>query len=480
MSLMLNDFLPAAPEIFLLSMTCLILLVDVYVPERYRLVTYQLSQASLVVTAILVMLLYPAESVLTFSDSFVLDRMGSVLKVFVLLMTYFAFFYSKEYLRARNLFKGEFYLLGLFAVLGMMVLISGHSFLTLYLGLELLSLALYALVALHRDSIVASEAAMKYFILAALASGILLYGISLLYGATGTLDIGELRSAIGAEGEGRNIVLMLGLVFVVVGIAFKLGAVPFHMWVPDLYQGAPTPVTLFVGTAPKLAGFAMLMRFLVDGMVGLRGDWSDMLILLAILSLAVGNVVAIAQTNLKRMLGYSTIAHMGYMFLGLIAGTAAGYAASMFYIIVYALMAMGGFGMIILLSRAGFESDRLDDFRGLNERSPWYAFLMLILMLSMGGLPPFLGFWAKWSVLRELVAVDMVWLAVVSVVFSLIGLFYYIRIVRLMYFEKPTDHSAVAAPADMRVMISTNALAILALGLYPGALMALCISAFAI
>ncbi len=480
MSLMLNDFLPAAPEIFLLSMACLILIVDVYVPERYRLVTYQLSQATLVVTAILVMFLYPTESVLTFSDSFVLDRMGSVLKVFVLLMTYFAFFYSKEYLRARNLFKGEFYLLGLFAVLGMMVLISGHSLLTLYLGLELLSLALYALVALHRDSTAATEAAMKYFILAALASGILLYGISLLYGATATLDISELHSAIGSEGEGRNIVLMLGLVFVVVGIAFKLGAVPFHMWVPDLYQGAPTPVTLFIGTAPKLAGFAMLMRFLVDGMGGLRGDWGDMLVLLAILSLAVGNVVAIAQTNLKRMLGYSTIAHMGYMFLGLIAGTAAGYAASMFYIIVYALMAMGSFGMIILLSRAGFESDRLDDFRGLNERSPWYAFLMLILMLSMAGLPPFLGFWAKWSVLRELVAVDMVWLAVVSVVFSLIGLFYYIRIVRLMYFEKPTDHSAVAAPGDMRVMISTNALAILALGLYPGALMAVCISAFAI
>ncbi len=480
MSLMLNDFLPAAPEIFLLAMVSLILVIDVYLPERYRLVTYQLSQATLVATTVLVVLLYPVEPVLTFSDSFVLDRMGSVLKVFVLLMSYFAFFYSKEYLRARNLFKGEFYLLGLFAVLGMMVLISGHSFLTLYLGLELLSLSLYAMVALHRDSTAASEAAMKYFILASLASGILLYGISLLYGATGTLDLAELRSAIGAEGEGRNVVLMLGLVFVVVGIAFKLGAVPFHMWVPDLYQGAPTPVTLFIGTAPKLAGFAMLMRFLVDGMGGLRGDWSDMLVILAILSLAVGNIVAIAQTNLKRMLGYSTIAHMGYMFLGMIAGTTAGYAASMFYIIVYALMAMGGFGMIILLSRAGFESDRLDDFRGLNERSPWYAFLMLVLMMSMGGLPPFLGFWAKWSVLRELVAVDMVWLAVVSVVFSLIGLFYYIRIVRLMYFEKPADHSTVAAPADMRVMISTNGLAILALGLYPGALMAVCISAFAV
>lgn len=470
------DFLPAAPEIFLLTMACLTLVVDVYVSERYRLFTYQLSQAAVVGTAVLVLLLYPHAPEVTFSGTFVNDAMASVLKLFVLVVTYFVFFYSRSYLRERNLFKGEFFVLAQFCVLGMMVLISGASMLSIYLGLELLSLSLYALVALDRDSVNASEAAMKYFVLGALASGMLLYGMSMIYGATGSLELAVINERVLAQSE-PNIVLTLGLVFLIVGIAFKLGAVPFHMWVPDVYEGAPTAVTLFVGTAPKLAAFAMLMRLLVDGLGGMHAEWQQMLVVLAVLSMAVGNIFAIAQTNLKRMLAYSTIAHVGFLFLGVIPGTQAGYAASMFYIIVYSIMAAGSFGIIILLGRAGFEADRLEDFKGLNERNPWAALLLLILMFSMAGVPPLLGFWAKWSVLRELIAVDMVWLAGVAVFLSVIGLFYYLRIVKLAYFDKPEDNTPFVPATDLRVMISVNALFVLALGVYPGGLMSVCIAA---
>ncbi len=476
MELMMPDFVLAVPEMFLLGMTCLILMVDVYVPERYRPLTYHLSQATLVVTMVLSIALFPRLPSVTFYGTFVSDGMSVVLKVFILLVTYFVFFYSRAYLQERNLFKGEYFVLGLFAVLGMMVLVSAHSLLTVYLGLELLSLCLYSLVALNRDSITASEAAMKYFVLGALASGMLLYGMSLIYGATSTLNLDEISSFI-AVYQGENMILTLGLVFVLVGIAFKLGAVPFHMWVPDVYEGAPTSVTLFIASAPKIAAFGMLMRLLVDGLPGLQEDWSGMLTILAILSMGIGNVVAIAQTNLKRMLAYSTIAHVGFLFLGIIAGTASGYAASMFYIITYAFMSMGAFGMIVWLGQAGYEADRLEDFKGLNERNPWFAFLMMVLMLSMAGAPPFVGFWAKWSVLREVIASGSTWIAVVAVAFAVIGLFYYLRVVRLMYFEKAEDQTPVASTSEMRVMVSTNALAILALGVYPGGLLALCAAA---
>lgn len=469
------EFLPALPEMFLLAIASLGLLADAFFPERYRAFTYQFAQAGLVTTAVLVLLTYPGEPQITFSQTFINDGMGAVLKLFVLLVTYVVFFYSKDYLRERNLFTGEYFILGLFAVLGMMVLISARSLLTIYLGLELLSLSLYVLVAIHRDSLMASEAAMKYFVLGALASGMLLYGMSMLYGITGSLDLQEVSEFVAGQSE-PNLVLVLGLVFIVVAIAFKLGAVPFHMWVPDVYEGAPTSVTLFLGTAPKLAAFAMLMRLLVDGLGGLQGDWTQMLVPLAVLSLAVGNIVAIAQTNLKRMLAYSTIAHVGFLFLGIIAGSPAGYAASMFYIIAYSLMAMGAFGMIIVLSRAGFESDALEDFKGLNDRSSWLAFLMLVLMLSMAGVPPFLGFWAKWSVLLEIVNAGMVWLAVLAILFSVVGLYYYLRLVRLMYFDRSEAMERITAGFSLRVMMSTNALAILALGIYPSGLMALCAS----
>jgi NADH-quinone oxidoreductase subunit N len=476
MEFVIPEFMPAAPEMFVLGVACLILVLDVYLPERYRPFTYHLSQATLIGAAVMCIALYPSVPEVTFHGTFVSDAMSAVLKIFILLVSYFAFFYMRTYLLERNLLKGEYFVLGVFAVLGMMVLVSAHSLLTVYLGLELLSLCLYSLVALNRDSISGSEAAMKYFVLGALASGMLLYGMSLIYGVTGTLDLSQIRGFIDAD-QGGNVILVLGLVFVLVGIAFKLGAVPFHMWVPDVYEGAPTPVTLFISSAPKMAAFGMLMRLLVDGLPGLREDWTGMLAILAVLSMGIGNIVAIAQRNLKRMLAYSTIAHVGFLFLGIVAGTASGYAASMFYIITYALMSMGGFGMIIWLGRSGFEADRLDDFKGLNDRNPWFAFLMLILMLSMAGVPPFVGFWAKWSVLREVVAAGSTWLAVVGVSFAIIGLFYYLRVVRLMYFEKPDEPLPVVSSSEMRVMMSTNALAILALGVYPGGLLALCVQA---
>ncbi len=327
---------------------------------------------------------------------------------------------------ARGIFRGEFYVLGLFAVLGMLVLVSAHNLLTVYLGLELLSLSLYALVAFNRDSAPASEAAMKYFVLGALASGMLLYGISMLYGATGSLDIERVAAAIASPGE-KDIILVFALCFIVVGLAFKFGAVPFHMWIPDVYHGAPTPVTLFIGSAPKIAAFAMAMRVLAEALGGLSASWQEMLIILAVLSLAIGNVIAIAQTNIKRMLAYSTISHVGFLLLGLLAGTPEGYSAALFYAITYALTAIGGFGMIILLSRAGFEADRLDDFKGLNDRSPWFAFMMLILMFSLAGVPPTVGFYAKLWVLQAVIHVDLLWLALAGVFFSIIGAYYYLR-----------------------------------------------------
>ena len=462
----------------LVGLACLVLVVDVYIPEKYRLFSYQLTQASLVLTAVLVIALFPDTPQLTFSDTFVSDKMSAILKLFILLLSFCAFLYSKAYLRDRHLFRGEYYVLGMTAIAGMMVLVSSHSLLTVYLGLELLSLSLYALVAMHRDSVFASEAAMKYFVLGALASGMLLYGMSMLYGVTGTLDLAVLAGAVESRTD-QNIVLVLGLVFVMVGVSFKLGAVPFHMWVPDVYQGAPTPVTLFIGTAPKLAAFAMLMRLLVDGLPGLQAEWNQILMLLAVLSIGVGNIVAISQTNLKRMFAYSTIAHVGFLFLGIIAGTESGYAAAMFYVIVYSLMAAGAFAMIILLSRSGFEAERLDDFKGLNDRSSWYAAMMLILMLSMAGVPPFAGFWGKWFVLKEVIASGGVWLAALAVFFAVIGLFYYLRVVRLVYFEKPEDISPIEPEIDFRVTLSANALSILILGIYPTALMGLCIAALA-
>ena len=465
------ELAPVAPEIVLAAAACVVLVVEVY--GRSADLTYRLAQASLVLTALVLALNFPEGSLVVFSGTFVADPMAAILKLATLVIGWFLFFYLQAHLRVRSRASGEHFILGLFALLGTMVLVSAASLLTVYLGLELLSLSLYAMVALDRDSPVAAEAAMKYFVLGALASGLLLYGMSMVYGATGTLELVRIGEA---AQDGTNLILVLGLVFVITGIGFKLGAAPFHMWIPDVYEGSETPVTMFVGTAPKLAAFAMAVRLLADGLWGLHAEWQDMLVVLSVLSIGIGNVIAIAQANLKRMLAYSTIAHMGFLFLGIIPGTNEGYAAAMFYVIVYAVMALGAFGMIVVLSREGFDADRIDDFRGLNERSPWHAFLMLVLMLSMAGVPPFVGFWAKWSVLREVIAADLVWLAVVAVIFSVVGLFYYLRVVKLMYFDEPGEPTlAVANP--LRLVISVNALSVLVVGLFPGALLGWCLAA---
>lgn len=469
---------PALPEMFVLTMACVILVVDLFLTDRTRVITYLMSLATLVGAALLTFSLHVEQPVLTFSGTFISDSMSDVLKFFIYLTTAVVFVYSRQYLIERNLFKGEFYTLGLFGVLGMMVMVSAHSFLTLFLGLELMSLASYAMVALHRDSSVASEAAMKYFILGALSSGLLLYGMSILYGVTGSLDIGDV-SAYLSQGVTDSVVLMFAVAFVIVGVAFKLGAVPFHMWIPDVYHGAPTPVTLYISTAPKIAAFAMLMRLLTDGLEDLHVHWQGMLIVLAVLSMAIGNIVAIAQGNLKRMLAYSTVSHVGFLLLGVLTGANTGYAASMFYVIVYALMGLGGFGMIILLSRAGFEAENLEDFKGLNERSPWFAAVMAILMFSMAGVPPFLGFWAKFAVFESVVRSGLVWLAVVGVLFAIIGAYYYLRLVKFMYFDKADDKTPLQSSADMKWVMSANGLAILGIGIFPGALLTLCAGAIA-
>jgi NADH-quinone oxidoreductase subunit N len=478
MSIAASEYLVILPELFVLGMASLILVVDLFLREDQRVVSYHLTQLTMVGALVLTLATFGGETRVVFHGAVISDGLGAVLKVFVYLLSFAVFLYSRQYLRARELFKGEYHVLGLFAILGMTVLISAHHLLTLYLGLELLALSLYAMVAFHRDSDQASEAAMKYFVLGAIASGMLLYGISMLYGASGSLDIGRVATYAAAH-AGQDVVLSFALVFVIAGLAFKLGAVPFHMWLPDVYHGAPTSVTLFLGAAPKLAAFAMLMRLLSEALGGLTDEWRTLLIVLSLLSLAVGNIVAIAQTNIKRMLAYSTISHAGFLLLGVLAGTPGGYSAAMFYIIIYSIMAAGAFGIVLLLTRAGFESERLDDFKGLNERSPWFAFIMLVLMFSMAGVPLTAGFFAKFSVLKAVVDADMVWLAASAVVFSIIGAFYYLRVTKLMYFDAPEHDAPLEADLAMRAMLSVNGLAVLWLGIFPGSLMALCSAALA-
>ena len=484
MNFTMPNLLPAYPEIFLLIMVSVILVIDLFLPPAQRYVSYVPTQLTLIGCAVLtldVAALTQGQVAYTFSHMFVADLMGHALKLAAYIAVFTTLVYSRAYLGARGLWKGEFFGLVLFALMGILVMISANHFLTLYLGLELLSLSLYAMVALDRDSARATEAAMKYFVLGALASGLLLYGMSMIYGATGTLNISEVAHAISTSNPNK-VVLTFGLVFLVSGMAFKLGVVPFHMWIPDVYDGAPTAMTLIIGAAPKLAAFAMAMRLLVMGLLDLAIDWQQMLVILAVLSMAIGNLAAIAQTNIKRMLAYSTISHMGFMLLGLLAGVVNGhwlnaadaYSAAMFYVVVYVLTTLGTFGMVLLLSRAGFEAENLEDFKGLNARSPWYAFIMLLLMFSLAGVPPTVGFYAKLSVLQPLLAAGMTWLAVVAVMFSLIGAFYYLRVVKLMYFDEPADAAPIEPSLDVSVLLSVNGLAVLALGLMPNSLMALC------
>jgi len=477
MSFEIPNFLPAAPEIVVLTMACVVLMVDLFLKKEQRFYTYLLSQATILLALFATLWVASDATELTFNNGYIRDSMGDWLKIFILIVTAAVFLYSRQYLKDREIDKGEYYVLGLFAMLGMMIMVSAWSFLNLYLGLELLSLSLYAMVAFDRNSAKASEAAMKYFVLGAIASGMLLYGMSILYGLTGTLNIADVHQQLNNVPEDLNIAVVFGLVFMLVGMAFKLGAVPFHMWLPDVYHGAPTSVTLFVGSAPKIAAFAMVMRLLVSGLGPLHEHWQDMLIILAVLSIGLGNIVAIAQTNIKRMLAYSTISHVGFILLGILAGSKQGYAAAMFYSIIYAFMSLGAFGLIVILSRKGFEAENLEDFKGLNDRSPWLAAMMLLILFSMAGVPPTVGFYAKLVVLQAIVHIDLVWLAVYAVLLSVIGAFYYLRVIKLMYFDKPDTEEEIKTSMDVSAVISVNGLMMLALGLFPGALMTICLAA---
>lgn len=466
------DFTPASSEIFMLIMVCVVMLADLTAGDNRRYVAYLLSQITLLGCALLTFISFSSEVTHTFNGMYVDDAMADILKLMVYATVSAVLVYSHTYISDRGMLKGEFFSLILFATMGMMVMISASHFLTLYIGLELLSLSLYALVALRRDSLVATEAAMKFFVLGALASGFLLYGMSMVYGATGTLHVSQLAQIIQSEASSKE-VLVVGLVFIVAGISFKLSAAPFHMWAPDVYQGAPTAVTLFIGSAPKLAAFGFVMRLLVEGMGEMAADWQGMLVILAVMSMAVGNIAAIAQTNIKRMLAYSTISHMGFLLLGFISADSNGYSSALFYVIAYVLMTLGTFAMVMLLCRNGFEAENINDFKGLSKRNSWYAFIALLLMLSLAGIPPMVGFYAKFSVLQAVVNAGYVWLAVVAVFFSLIGAFYYLRIIKLMYFDEPETNEPILLNSDVKILLSANGFAVLAFGIFPQALMGL-------
>jgi NADH-quinone oxidoreductase subunit N len=471
----LANLMRALPEMYLAAAVCVVLLVEVFFGAARRSLTPSLTLLVLVVGAALTVLYAnePGREIL-FHGLYVADGLATLLKLFGFLVTAVALLYSRDYLERRAMLRGEYYVLALTALLGIFVMISANSLLTLYIGVELLALSLYAMVAFDRDSGVAAESAMKYFVLGAIASGALLYGMSLIYGLTGTLSLGEL--ALMASGE-PSLGVIMGLVFIVVGVAFKFGAAPFHMWVPDVYHGAPTAVTLFVSTAPKIASFALAFRLLAYGLGGVDADWQDMLAILAALSLVIGNLVAIAQTNMKRMLAYSAIGNVGFILLGFVAGTAAGYEAALFYTVAYVVMALGSFGVLLLMSRAGFEADELDHFKGLHQRDPLLAVVMAMLMFSTAGIPPFVGFWAKFNILQALWLQGHVALIILAAAVSVIGLFYYLRIVKLMYFDAPGDLPAAASgQGGVRLVLALNALAVVAVGLAPNALVELCAS----
>jgi len=484
------NLMPALAEIVLAIAIMAILLAGLFVREEHQPISHWLSLLAIAVTAAIAIDGFGSgASSYTFNQMFINDPMAQLLKLFACIATFVTLIYARQYTVVRGMLSGtlsgEFYVLALMTLLGQMIMISGNSFLIIYLGLELMSLSLYALVALRRDHPVSTEAAMKYFVLGAMASGFLLYGMSMLYGATGSLNLTQVAAAV-SSGTVDKMVLVLGLVFMVAGLAFKLGAAPFHMWAPDVYQGAPTSVTLLLGAAPKLAAFAICIRLLVEGLGAMAADWQQMLIVMAVASMAVGNITALAQTNIKRMLAYSTISQMGFMLLGLLAGVFEGstsasaanaYSASMFYAVTYVLTTLGSFAVIMLLSRGGFEADTLEDFKGLNQRSPWFAAVMMVLLLSLAGVPPMVGFFAKLAVLEAALAAGHLWLVIVAVLLSLVGAYYYLRIVKLMYFDAPTDTAPIVANRGMQITLSLNGIAVVLLGILPGPLMTACLYA---
>ncbi len=467
----------ATPEIFLLSATCLVLVIGLFLNKEQRYLNYWLAQAALLVTLLLTYNQIGEPASTAFSKAYAIDGMTSTLKCWIIAVIMGGFLYSRDYLNDRPIARAEYYVLGLFGVAGMMIMVSAINMLTIYLGLELLALSLYAMVALHRNNAESSEAAMKYFVLGALASGMLLYGMSMVYGATGSLDLASINTILEAKEE-RSVGARFGLVFIIVGLAFKLGAVPFHMWVPDVYDGAPTSVTLFISTAPKIAAFAMIIRLLVNGLEVLHADWQQMMAIMAAISMIVGNLVAIAQTNIKRMLAYSTISHVGFLLMGIITASNEGYSTAMFYAITYAFTTLAAFGVLLALSRNGYEASKLDDFSGLAKRNGVLALVMTVAMFSLAGMPPFVGFQAKLAVLTAAVGGGFLWLAIIGVVMSVIGAFYYLRIIKLMYFDEPIDNTEIEAAADVTGGLAINSLAVIALGIFPGLIMAACIAAF--
>ena len=473
------ELLFALPELFLLFAISLILLFDLFVSQRLKQFTYYLTQLALLITGFLAFNLI-GENATIFSGTFVLDSLGSTFKVFILGFAIIALVYTRHYLKAHELLRNEYFILAMMSILGMMVMVSGHSLLTLYLGLEIMSLSLYALIATARDRASAIEAALKYFVLGAIASGLLLYGMSMIYGISGSLDISQISSFASAStlGSQQTLILNFGLVFLVIGIAFKLGAVPFHMWVPDVYQGSPTSVTMFLSTVPKIAAIALLIRLLIDGLGELQHYWADLFMILAVLSIAIGSLVALTQTNIKRMLAYSTISHIGFVLLGFVTGVVDGYGAAVFYVLAYILMSLAAFGSIIVLNRKGFEADQISDFQGLSKHSPWFALIMLVVMLSMAGVPPFIGFYSKLFILQQVVAEGYVILAITAVIFAVISAYYYLQIIKTMYFDDVDKEILVSAPLDMQVVLSINGILILVVGLMPSFWMELSVSLF--
>lgn len=474
--MLMTNFMSAAPEMILLGLICVVLVADLFVTDEKRAITFWLSIASLLITIAALIYTAPDARTLVFSGSYVSDPLSQVLKVSAVGFVAIAFLYARDYLAANGLHKGEFYLLGLFGLLGMMIMISSNSLLTMYLGLETLALSLYALVAIDRNSATSAEAAMKYFVLGAIASGALLYGISWVYGTTGAVQFDQIAAAISANPDLNSLPLWFGTAFLVVGIAFKFGAVPFHMWLPDVYQGARSPITLYIASAPKLAALALILRVLVDGLGVVHDVWADMILVLAVLSLIIGNVVAIAQSNIKRMLGYSAIAHVGFILLAIMTGTNDGYASALFYTLTYVVASLGAFGMVILLSRGGYEAENISDFKGMNERSPWFALMMMSLMLSLAGIPPFVGFFGKLNVISTVLDSGYLGLALLMVIASVVGAFYYLRVIWFMYFEKSEDQAVFQAGRDTRLVLSANGVAVLGLGILPGWLWALCVA----
>lgn len=464
----------AIPEIFLASMACLTLVAGLYIGrDRASDTCFWLATVTLLITAGLIIDDFSLASDTAFNGLFVDDPMADLLKIGICVLSAVVFIYGRHYNMARNLFQSEYYVLGLFSVCGMLVMTSANHLLVVYLGLELMSLCLYAMVAFYRDDRLAVESAMKYFVLGALASSILLYGMSLLYGLTGSLSLPEIHLAAGALDQ-ENLGLILAVVLIVVALAFKLGAVPFHMWVPDVYQGAPTSTTAFIGAAPKIAAFAMIMRLLVGGLEELHDVWQQMLIILALLSVAAGNIIAIAQDNLKRMLAYSTISHMGFFLFGILTADAAGYGASLFYVLVYATMSCAAFGLVLVLSDKGFESDRLEDLKGLGRKNPWIGLLLLIVMFSMAGVPPTAGFFAKLSVVQALVNAGLVWVAVLAVLLAVVGAYYYLRIIKLVYFDEPENNREIRPVPAVRAVITVNVLSIVLILPWMEPLFAIC------